>query len=116
MEDKLKSLTDQLKELTLALRNHGPPTERPPAQLFELVQAANTLSHQCKGYVGYLNDISISMAQIPATGLFAEWGAFDLIPRDGAISYSDLAAKLDADTSLISSELTMSSFFVCGGD
>lgn len=33
--------------------------------------------------------------------LFSEWGVFDAIPPEGTISYSDLAAKVDAEATLL---------------
>jgi hypothetical protein len=43
------------------------------------------------------------MADMAATRLFMKWKAFDAIPPvgQGAISYDDLAAKLDAQVSLV---------------
>jgi len=39
---------------------------------------------------------------VAATRLFIEWKVFEHIPTTGSITYADLAAKVDADTSLIS--------------
>lgn len=41
------------------------------------------------------------MGVIGVTHLFQEWGAFDHIPEQGAISFGELGQKLDAETSLV---------------
>ncbi|KAK0639483.1 S-adenosyl-L-methionine-dependent methyltransferase [Cercophora newfieldiana] len=40
------------------------------------------------------------MGVMGVTHLFQEWGAFDHIPEQGAISFAELGKKLDAETSL----------------
>jgi hypothetical protein len=40
------------------------------------------------------------MGVIGVTHLFQEWGAFDQIPEEGAISFAELGQKLDAETQL----------------
>jgi hypothetical protein len=42
------------------------------------------------------------MAELGATRCFMKWGVFDLIPAEGSISYKELADKLGAEESLIS--------------
>lgn len=46
------------------------------------------------------------MAELAAIRTFMSWGAFDLIPTTGSISYKALAEKLDADEPLVSKSAT----------
>jgi len=41
------------------------------------------------------------MGVIGVTHLFQEWGAFDHIPEEGAVSFGELGEKLDAEASLV---------------
>jgi hypothetical protein len=51
------------------------------------------------------DDIMESLPMWPgalAIRLFMKWGVFEIIPKDGTISYSEIASKLGADVGLIS--------------
>lgn len=48
----------------------------------------------------WLHQASI-FATLSATRVFLDWQAFDMIPRDGTISYQELAKKLNGDIVLI---------------
>ena len=103
MEERLQSLTRELTELTEALRSRDPALEgSSPEQLEALSEAADAFARQKRGHLGYISGIVGGITQAPVLALFATWGAFREIPPDGAISYRDLAAKVGADTAIIS--------------
>lgn len=102
MEEQLLSLARQLTELTEALHDNHPSLEGHSAQLGELSNAADAFSRQKRGHLGYISDVVGAVSQTPALALLANWGAFKAIPRDGAISYQELADKVGSDAPFIS--------------
>ncbi|KAH8909384.1 S-adenosyl-L-methionine-dependent methyltransferase [Coniochaeta sp. PMI_546] len=44
--------------------------------------------------------LTVNLAEIHAVRLLLKWGAFDQIPLEGSISFSELASKLDAEVIL----------------
>jgi len=46
-------------------------------------------------------DDAFEMSRLGATHLFQVWGGFDQIPSEGAVSFAELARKLNAETSLV---------------
>ena len=102
MEEQLKSLTDQLNQLTETVRNDAASLDGQSEQLSRLTDAANTFAKLNRSPFGHISEAMTNMVMISSLALFNKWGAFKHIPSGEAISYQALAEKLGADTSLIS--------------
>ena len=105
MEEQIQSLTRQLNELTESLHTQDASLAAQSAQLGELSDAADAFSKQRKGHFGYVSNVVGALSQAPALAVLSRWGVFKEIPQEGAISYKDLAAKVDADAAIISRSL-----------
>jgi hypothetical protein len=67
-----------------------------------IVNAAQKILSVAKDPSGLGMEAFSQLTVITANRIFWEWGVFDEIPREGSISYRELAAKVDAELSLIS--------------
>ena len=72
------------------------------AQAANIVEAAQRILSLAKSPAGLGMEAIGQLSIITANRIFWEWNVFEAIPRDGAISYAELAAKVDADVSVIS--------------
>ena len=72
----------------------------------DIVSSATKLLVVAKDHSDELIDGFKNGIQASSIRLFYEWGVFDRIPREGSISYEDLAAGADAEVSLISTWLS----------
>ncbi|KAB5516967.1 O-methyltransferase [Coniochaeta sp. 2T2.1] len=73
------------------------------AQRSAIVGAANEILIAVKNPVDQWMDITAQVSLMGANRLFWEWGVFDQIPLDGgAVSYEDLAVKVDVQAKLLS--------------
>lgn len=96
---RLESLATLATTVAKDFRNGTSPSQAQHDVLVDALQGALGAVYQPG------NENQNLMADFARTGamhLFYSWGAFDYIPPEGTISYTDLAAKLDADVALIS--------------
>ena len=68
----------------------------------KIMDAASRVSGIVKDPADQWLDLLQAITLATANRLFSEWGVFDAIPPEGAISYSELAAKVNAEPGLIS--------------
>ena len=71
------------------------------AQRRRIIDAAQKLITAVKDPADEWVDVSAQMALMAANRLFTVWKVWDEIPLEGSISYTDLAAKVDAEVSLL---------------
>jgi thiamine biosynthesis lipoprotein ApbE len=102
MEATFRSLTLQLTQISDQIISQPEAVNSQSKELMELVRAVDRFAKLTKGPMDYVMGLMTTMTQFTALRLFNEWNAADHIPVDDAISYEELAAKLDADVSLIS--------------
>ena len=67
----------------------------------DIVRAAEMVLASARDPNTMWMDDALEMSRLGATHLFQVWGGFGHIPDQGAISFAELAQKLDAETSLI---------------
>jgi hypothetical protein len=71
------------------------------AQRRRIIDAAQKLITAVKDPADEWLDVAGQMALMGANRLFTVWKVWDEIPLEGSISYADLAAKVDAEVSLL---------------
>lgn len=101
--DKAKALAEQLSNVAKEIRNDTTlGFESDSEQRAKLIDAAKSIINAVNQPTDTFVDQSANICQLTASRLFIQWKAFEKIPQEGSISFKDLAAKLDADVSLIS--------------
>jgi len=100
--ERILAATDQLNA---AVSRHGISPAGggfDKTQLQEIVDAAQRIVTAAKDPMGMGMEAIAQLSVITANRIFWEWGVFEAIPVEGSTTWSDLAAKVDADVSLIS--------------
>ncbi|KAF5012399.1 hypothetical protein FDECE_1528 [Fusarium decemcellulare] len=97
-KSRLQALASQLAR---AVNNSAANDVDDPSSRQAIVAAAQDVLYEATLPEEQWNEQAAVIGSITATRLFLKWGAFDAIPADGAIAYTDMAKKLDADESLI---------------
>ena len=72
------------------------------AECRKIVNAAQKILSIAKDPSDLGMEVFSQLTVMTANRIFWEWGVFDEIPREGSISYRELAAKVDAELSLLS--------------
>jgi hypothetical protein len=67
----------------------------------KVIDAAGRVQALVKDPADQWLDMLQGITLTAANRLFSEWGVFGAIPSEGSISYSDLAAKTNADVTLL---------------
>ncbi|KAK7433353.1 hypothetical protein QQZ08_000293 [Neonectria magnoliae] len=99
--DKLESWAQEFTEIAVGFRSKPESITLSREEHGKLAATANDILKTVKQPQERLMESMIVMAQLAALRLFIKWKVFEIIPVDGSISYGDLAAKLNAEESLI---------------
>ncbi|CAK7222888.1 hypothetical protein SBRCBS47491_005017 [Sporothrix bragantina] len=100
--DKLDSLVATLAEASKNLRAGLPNSLLTNAtQKADVVTALKAGIEAIQSPQDAFLDIMVTMSRLVAQRIFVKWKLFDAIPATGSITYSDLAAKADADTEIV---------------
>jgi len=103
-QQELRLATDKLAAAVAEFEAHPVPdgSDTDKAQRSAIVGAATEILAAVKNPADQWMDATAQNALMAANRLFWEWGAFDAIPLDGsAISYKDLAVKVDVQLKLL---------------
>lgn len=101
--DKVNALVEQLNNVAKEINNDTDFSASLNAeQRTLLVEASREVTNSVKGQLDAFTDQWSSMCEATATRLFMKWKAFEAIPLEGSITFKELADKLNADVSLIS--------------
>jgi hypothetical protein len=101
LAQSLEASGAQLIEAAKSLRN-GSISLKDPAEKTKIVGAAKAAIKAVESPMDMVVDTAILLSNLVAIRLFADWKAFQAIPSDGSISYTDLAGKIGADANLTS--------------
>ncbi|KAL1880550.1 hypothetical protein VTK73DRAFT_5563 [Phialemonium thermophilum] len=96
--DKIRSAAEELNAAVADLRSDDPSK----AQLEGIVEIAQRIVSAARDPADQGLEVFRQISLITANRLFWEWGVFDEIPREGSISYRDLAARVAADVNVLS--------------
>ncbi|KAK1749856.1 O-methyltransferase [Echria macrotheca] len=96
-----KELTAAAAELSSAVDAFGRNDELDNANRQKIVGAAQRILSSARDPNLQWMDDALEMGRLAATHLFQVWGGFGQLPKEGAISFVELAGKLDAETSLV---------------
>ncbi|CAI6021668.1 unnamed protein product [Clonostachys chloroleuca] len=99
--DRLKSLAQQLAELSAELQDNPEHFIACNDEFTNLAQASTKLLGSIQSPSMYINSMITQMAHFTALRLFIEWGVFDAIPSQDFISLENLAKKVNVDVQLI---------------
>lgn len=94
-----EELNKAVAEFTASQGANGTYADK--TQRRRIVDAAQQVMRAVKDPADEWVDMSGQLAVIAVNRLFWDWGVFDKIPLEGSISYSDLAAAVDAEVALI---------------
>lgn len=100
LADNLESWAKSLTETAQTIRNSQDHVS--PEQRFQLSNTGHSILRATEEPGEQLMDSIVGTVQIAAMRLFVKWKVFENIPMQGDISYGDLAAKVGAETALIS--------------
>lgn len=100
MAHDLDSLVQQLTATAESIRNNPASLEGHDKERSKLIESAQALLKLVKPDDSMMESM-ILMVQFTVIRLFVGWKVFESIPKIGSILYSDLAATVNADTSLI---------------
>ena len=101
MGNHMDSLAQQLTTTAESIRSNPASLEKLEKEQADLIRSAETLLKVLK-HTDPLMDSMVTLIQFTAIRLFIGWKVFEAIPSSGSISQSDLAAKIGAETPLIS--------------
>lgn len=101
--EDIRSAVAQLNAAIGEIEDQTPEDKEPDkALLLRITEAAQTIHSAAKSPASLGMEAISQLSLIAANRIFWEWKVFDAIPRDGSITYAELAAKVDADLSVIS--------------
>ncbi|UNI21335.1 hypothetical protein JDV02_007334 [Purpureocillium takamizusanense] len=100
LADDLNALAQQLDATSKGVRATSSSLDDLADERARVVNAAEALLKDLKPADPVMTSM-ITMVQFTAVRLFVGWKAFDIIASAGTITIADLAARLDADVSLI---------------
>jgi len=103
MGDAHTNLDEELKaaaaELSLAVDDFTSKHDNASRQ--DIVKAAERVLASARDARTQWMDDALETSRLAAMHLFQVWGGFGQIPDNGAVSFVELARKLDAETSLV---------------
>lgn len=103
---QMENLAQQLTTMAQSLRA-DPHSRLSPRDSGRLIESAEQLLMKIKPAIAHVIELMVVMAKFTALRLFIKWNLFEKIPVDGAISYSELAESIGAETPLICKFLGM---------
>ncbi len=104
--DKLESLAGQLSSFAETLRTSHEPLGSSEGGRTEILKTISGITNTIKQPQDELMEGLVRYSEMAALNLFIQWKVFEMIPKDGSISYSEIAGNLSADINLISSSPT----------
>jgi len=99
---ELDTLVAELSQAVRDLRSSAERGAADPKRRAKAIESAQAVLGSLKHPVEAMMDDYFGICFLMATRLFASLGGFEHIPSEGAISYNDLAKKLDAESALTS--------------
>jgi len=113
--DRLDALAAQLSDSAKRIRDGTISLDTNIAERTKIIKAAKEVVDVAKEQQEQFVDLYMVLVPLTVIRIFIKWKVFENIPVSGTISYSDLAAKVDADRSLIGmSPVSPTSMFPVG--
>jgi uncharacterized protein YjbJ (UPF0337 family) len=101
LHEELKATTEELQSAVDAFVTSQKEGTLNSSSRSKIIDAAEKILSTVKEPAGQWMERSVQMGLMGATHIFQIWEAFDHIPKEGSISFVELAQKLDAEVSVI---------------
>lgn len=103
LADKLDGLAATLREASKSVREGSPSSlQTNVSKKAEVVGALKSAIEALQNPQDVFLDNMVLISRLVALRIFVKWKVFDAIPATGSITYADLAAKVNADTEIVS--------------